>query len=155
MDLHHIRHWINGGRTDLENLVSLCPYHHQVVHDRGYLIAAPPGGGPFAFCRPDGTRLPSCPPLPKPEGSIDAAHDADITPGTIIPPWYGERLDLDHAIWVCFANARTREERERGGDPVHRGRATVYEPADCDELVRQYLEQAPRRFGPTLIPIQV
>jgi len=93
VDLHHIRHWINGGRTDLENLVSLCPWHHQLVHDRGYLIAAPPpgGGGTFAFCRPDGTPLPSCPPLPGPDGPIGQAHDADITPDTIIPGSAGPR----------------------------------------------------------------
>ncbi len=156
VDLHHIRHWGNGGRTDLDNLISLCPYHHKVVHDRGYLIAASPPRG-FSFYRPDGTRLPSCPPLPEPDGSIGAAHDADITPDTIIPPWYGERLDLNHAIWACFANARIREERERGqdGDPADRGRVTIYEPGDCDERYRRYLERAPRRTGPTLIPIQV
>ncbi len=157
VDLHHIQHWIYGGRTDLENLVSLCKYHHMLVHDRGYLIAAPPGGGGFAFYRPDGTPLPCSPPLPEPDGPIDQAHDADITPDTIIPPWYGERLDLDHAIYVCFANARTRDEREQDRDaaPANRTRVTVYEPEDCGELIRQYLEQAPRRTGPALIPIQV
>jgi hypothetical protein len=156
VDLHHIQHWVNGGRTDLDNLISLCPYHHKVVHDRGYLIAASPPGG-FAFYRPDGTPLPSCPPVPGPDGSISQAHDADITPDTIIPPWYGERLDLDHAIYVCFANAKTKEQRERDtdGDPVARGRVTIYEPEDCDERYRQYLERTPRRTGPTLIPIQV
>ncbi len=40
VDLHHIQHRINGGRTSLENLISLCKYHHMLVHDRGYLIAA-------------------------------------------------------------------------------------------------------------------
>ena len=157
VDLHHIRHWINGGRTDLDNLISLCPWHHKIVHDRGYLIAAPSGRGDFAFYRPDGTPVPSSPPLPEPDGPIDQAHDADITPDTIIPPWYGERLDLNHAIWACFANARTRQERERGqdGDPADRDRVTIYEPEDCDERYRQYLEHAPRRTAPTLIPIQV
>ena len=154
-DLHHIQHWASGGRTDLDNLISLCPWHHKVVHDRGYTIAAPPGGGTFTFYRPDGTPLPACPPLPEPDGPIDTAHDADITPDTIIPPWYGERLDLNHAIWACFANARTREERERDPDGPPRGRVTIYEPEDCDERYRQYLEHAPRRSGPTLIPIQV
>ena len=24
-DLHHIQHWVSGGRTDLDNLISLCP----------------------------------------------------------------------------------------------------------------------------------
>ena len=144
-DLHHIQHWINGGRTDLGNLISLCPCHHKVVHDRGYLIAAPPGGGGFAFYRPDGTPLPTSPPLPAPDGGIGAAHDAAITPDTIIPPWYGERLDLHHAIWTCFANARTRQEPEldRDGEPTARGRVTVYEPEDCDERYRQYLERTP------------
>jgi hypothetical protein len=156
VDLHHIQHWVNGGRTDLGNLISLCPYHHKLVHDRGYLIAASPPGG-FAFYRPDGTRLPSSPPLPEPDGPIGQAHDSDITPGTIIPPWYGERLDLDHAIYVCFANARTAQEEQQypPGPADRRAGVTVYEPEDCDALIRQYLEQAPRRTGPTLIPIQV
>ena len=157
VDLHHIQHWINGGPTDLANLISLCPWHHKIVHDRGYTIAARPGGADFAFYRPDGTPLPASPPLPGPDGPIDQAHGADITPDTIIPPWYGERLDLDHAIYICFANARIRQERERDqdGEPAARGRVTVYEPEDCDERYRQYLEHTPRYTGPTLIPIQV
>ena len=157
VDLHHIQFWASGGRTDLANLISLCPWHHKAVHDRGYLIAARPGGGAFAFCRPDGTPVPSSPPLPEPDGSIGETHDADITAETIIPPWYGERLDLDHAIYICLANARTREEREQhqDGDPASRGRVTIYEPEDWPERIRQYEARTPRRFAPVLVPIQV
>ena len=153
-DLHHIQHWINGGRTDLDNLISLCPYHHKVVHDRGYIIAASPPGGVLLLPpgRHPAARLPAA---ARARRRIDTAHDADITPDTIIPPWYGERLDLNHAIWACFANARTREERERDPDGPPRGRVTIYEPEDCDERYRQYLEHAPRYTGPTLIPIPV
>ena len=79
-DLHHIQHWVNGGRTDLDNLISLCPWHHKVVHDRGYTIAAPPGGA-FTFYRPDGTPLPSCPPLPEPDGRIGAGPRRGHHPG--------------------------------------------------------------------------
>jgi hypothetical protein len=104
VDLHHIQYWSHGGRTNLDNLVSLCKYHHLLVHDRGYLIAAA-RDGTFTFYRPDGTALPSSPALPAPDGTIEDCHDADITPETIIPPWYGERLDLDYAIYTCFANA--------------------------------------------------
>jgi len=143
-------HWAHGGRTDLENLLSLCPYHHLLVHDRGYLIAAKPGGT-FAFCRPDGTRLPSCPPLPEPDGPVGQAHDADITPGTIIPPWYGERLDLDHAIYICLANAKNQqdrqEQRDQAGEPADRGRVQVYEPEDWPDRIRQYYENTPRDYG--------
>ncbi|WP_369812731.1 DUF222 domain-containing protein [Kineosporia sp. R_H_3] len=31
-DAHHLRAWEQGGSTDLHNLVSLCPRHHQDVH---------------------------------------------------------------------------------------------------------------------------
>ena len=75
IDLHHIQHWINGGRTSLTNLISLCPYHHKLVHDRGYLITAAPGDT-FAFFRPDGTGIPPSPALPQPDGTIDSCHDA-------------------------------------------------------------------------------
>jgi hypothetical protein len=32
---HHVRHWLDGGRTDLDNLVLLCQAHHHDHHDRG------------------------------------------------------------------------------------------------------------------------
>ena len=104
VDLHHIQHWINGGRTSLKNLISLCKYHHMLIHQRGYLIASAPGGA-FTFHRPDGTLLPASPAPPDLDGTINDCHDAAVTPATIIPAWYGERLDLDYAIHACFANA--------------------------------------------------
>jgi hypothetical protein len=55
-----------------------------------------PAGDPRGV-RPDGSAVPASPPLPRPGGTIGDCHDADITPETIIPPWYGERLDLDYA----------------------------------------------------------
>lgn len=33
---HHVRHWIDGGETNLDNLVLLCGYHHRVVHHNGW-----------------------------------------------------------------------------------------------------------------------
>jgi hypothetical protein len=32
IDIHHIIHWIDGGRTDTWNLVALCPLHHRLHH---------------------------------------------------------------------------------------------------------------------------
>ncbi|MCD7049858.1 HNH endonuclease [Rhodococcus sp. BH2-1] len=29
---HHIKHWADGGPTDLDNLVLLCRYHHTLLH---------------------------------------------------------------------------------------------------------------------------
>ncbi|KQH75780.1 hypothetical protein AO501_32735, partial [Mycobacterium gordonae] len=33
---HHIRHWQDGGPTELHNLVLVCPYHHR-LHHRGLI----------------------------------------------------------------------------------------------------------------------
>ncbi len=33
---HHIRHWEDGGATELANLVLVCPYHHR-LHHRGVI----------------------------------------------------------------------------------------------------------------------
>jgi hypothetical protein len=109
-DIHHIRPWARGGKTRLTNLILICEAHHVIVHELGYLITLVPGGG-FAFTRADGTPVPASPTLPPPSGDISACHDAAITANTITPNWHGEKLDLDHTIWVAFANARLAEEQ--------------------------------------------
>jgi len=38
---HHLRHWEDGGPTELANLVLLCPYHHR-CHHRGVLTVTGP-----------------------------------------------------------------------------------------------------------------
>ncbi|OFB44906.1 hypothetical protein BA059_01910, partial [Mycolicibacterium sp. (ex Dasyatis americana)] len=38
---HHIVHWEDGGRTDLDNLVLVCPYHHRAHHQGGITITGP------------------------------------------------------------------------------------------------------------------
>ncbi|OBJ11237.1 hypothetical protein A5624_14180 [Mycobacterium sp. 1482292.6] len=38
---HHLRHWEDGGPTELANLVLLCPYHHR-LHHRGVITITGP-----------------------------------------------------------------------------------------------------------------
>jgi hypothetical protein len=38
---HHIRHWEDGGATELDNLVLVCPYHHR-AHHRGVITITGP-----------------------------------------------------------------------------------------------------------------
>jgi Domain of unknown function (DUF222)/HNH endonuclease len=38
---HHIRHWEDGGATELPNLVLVCPYHHR-LHHRGVITITGP-----------------------------------------------------------------------------------------------------------------
>jgi hypothetical protein len=42
---HHLRHWLDGGPTDLANLALLCRAHHRAVHEGGW-PAAPTGSSP-------------------------------------------------------------------------------------------------------------
>jgi hypothetical protein len=108
-DAHHIRHWANGGETKLANLISFCKTHHRLVHEKDHIIAATAAG--FAFYTKDGTPVPRSPQLPESPGDITTAHDAVITPTTIIPPHSGEHLNLSLAIWIAFANARIQADR--------------------------------------------
>jgi hypothetical protein len=38
-EAHHLKHWIDGGPTDLSNLASLCAAHHRKVHEEGWRLA--------------------------------------------------------------------------------------------------------------------
>jgi Domain of unknown function (DUF222) len=45
-DGHHIRHWVDGGPTDLANGVLLCGYHHTVIHRGDWVIGMAADGRP-------------------------------------------------------------------------------------------------------------
>jgi Domain of unknown function (DUF222)/HNH endonuclease len=36
--VHHIIHWLDGGRTDIDNLVMLCRAHHNVIHHSEWAV---------------------------------------------------------------------------------------------------------------------
>jgi hypothetical protein len=52
---HHIVWWRHGGRTDLDNLVLICSFHHRLVHEHGWSVKREPDGS-VGWSRPDGTR---------------------------------------------------------------------------------------------------
>jgi hypothetical protein len=54
-EAHHIRWWSRGGRTDLENLVLACTFHHKLVHEYGWSLARDPHNT-VRWYRPDGVR---------------------------------------------------------------------------------------------------
>ncbi|WP_156664460.1 HNH endonuclease signature motif containing protein, partial [Mycobacterium sp. 852002-51057_SCH5723018] len=76
---HHIRHWEDGGPTELFNLVLVCPYHHR-LHHRGLitiagcaddLIVTDSAGQRLragSLARPPNLAPPAVPPWPGPTG---------------------------------------------------------------------------------------
>jgi hypothetical protein len=38
LDAHHVKHWVDGGETSLENTMLLCSRHHKLLHEGGYSI---------------------------------------------------------------------------------------------------------------------
>ena len=76
---HHIKHWEDGGPTELDNLVLVCPYHHRLHHRRLITITGPAdrlvvtdiAGRPLhggSLARPPTTPPPDVPPCPGPTG---------------------------------------------------------------------------------------
>jgi hypothetical protein len=43
---HHIRHWADGGPTDLTNLVLMCAHHHRLLHRSGWEVRIATDGLP-------------------------------------------------------------------------------------------------------------
>ena len=48
---HHIKHWIDGGETDANNLVMLCSRHHALLHDGRYSIRVQTNGRAIFYDR--------------------------------------------------------------------------------------------------------
>ena len=40
----HIVHWADGGPTNLDNLITLCGFHHRLIHRRKWTIRGNPNG---------------------------------------------------------------------------------------------------------------
>ena len=103
-DVHHIKHWAEGGHTRLDNAVLACRHHHRAVHEGGWTVRLGADGRPV-FYRPDGRRLPEVPPSPavphQPATALEQAnHRLGVDPDawTATPDWHGESLDLGLAI---------------------------------------------------------
>lgn len=43
-EAHHLRPWATGGRTDIDDGILLCPWHHHRVHDPTYATDRLPNG---------------------------------------------------------------------------------------------------------------
>jgi hypothetical protein len=106
VDAHHIQHWAHGGRTDLENLVELCQFHHRALHDGRCSIVR--RGGCISFHDRWGKPIPNVPSPPGARGSC-ATHRVRAagvtTHGDLLKPSDGGRMDLQMCVDALGAAA--------------------------------------------------
>ena len=110
VDGHHVKHWAQGGETSLANLVTLCRFHHRLVHE-GQVVIQTLDDGAFRFLRPDGASFDS--PAPGTGDwheliALNGTADIQVTPRTAITSWTGESLDLGIAV-QCLLERRARD----------------------------------------------
>jgi hypothetical protein len=132
VEAHHVAHWIDGGRTDLANLLLLCWRHRHAVHEGGFGISFEHGA--VTVRRPDGTVLESQSLLAEGPGIVEQneALGLQITPESVASQWDGRRLTpellSDTVTGLLWLEDRHRREIE-GADagprmprPAHRRR---------------------------------
>jgi HNH endonuclease len=113
---HHIVHWADGGETKLSNLLTLCGFHHRLIHEGGFGLAMTDDGVPV-FTRPDGRRIPECGSSSRGNFSANALARSNRERGLEIDSktarcrWIGESCDYNQAIeWMQFAEQRARTQ---------------------------------------------
>jgi HNH endonuclease len=101
-EAHHLWHWLDGGPTDLANLVLLCRAHHRAVHEGGWRLQRHPDGGVTAT-----------PPHRRPRTAASPATGSRIAhgrpvsgqgmapdhPGHRASPGHGARTTPGHNAW--------------------------------------------------------
>ena len=115
---HHVRHWAEGGKTSLNNLVLLCPTHHHLVHEGGFDVQRLDDGA-FRFTNPCGVviRPPRRWEMSSPETIVvrNASLGLAVDCETATALWHGERIDYDHALMVTMASWDSGDTRPEAG----------------------------------------
>jgi hypothetical protein len=109
VDGHHIHHWANGGETKLSNLVTLCRFHHHLVHEGGVQIQILDDGA-FRFVKPNGESFDSsC----AQSGSLFCPSPITDHPSRPAQ-WRGDKMDYGLAVQVLFQRERKSRNDSAG-----------------------------------------
>lgn len=133
LEAHHVKHWAAGGRTDMDNLVMLCRFHHLAIHENIAAVASTRTGRTveFSFTRPNGEPLPDDPTerrrmhrgieehqelqvrrrldsISEPSAERQWQwNDQDVE--AVRPLWRGERFDLHYVVAALFSQLAGKE----------------------------------------------
>jgi len=94
VEIHHLQRGEDGGGTDYDNLICLCPHHHDAHHAGVFTIAASHNAViPFTFAARRGWAIHATPPE-----ADDPGRGRPTDAGSYTPP-LGERADYG---WITY-----------------------------------------------------
>ena len=102
---HHIQHWAHGGETSIENLVTICSYHHQLLHEGGYSVQRI-GRSKIRFRTPRGKEISEA--APQVTGTAKALvqdngrQGIHVSAATGHSGWDGTPIDYEHTMFVLM-----------------------------------------------------
>jgi HNH endonuclease/Domain of unknown function (DUF222) len=95
--IHHIIHWEDGGRTDTDNLIAVCPAHHRAVH-RGEITITGNADRHLTIRDQRGRPIGPAPPRPPTMPLADAADQLDLHPN-----WNNRAGERAQWRWLDFS----------------------------------------------------
>jgi hypothetical protein len=103
---HHVDHWANGGATKLGNLITLCYFHHRLVHEGGWDVQVLDDGA-FRFLKPNGESFGDYSPTSGERQKLLSflpvtSHQSLVTPAR----WRGDQMDYGLAVQILFQNEK-------------------------------------------------
>jgi hypothetical protein len=101
VDGHHITHWADGGSTSLDNLVSLCPFHHRLLHEGRFRVVTD-ADGRYTFVHRGGWVLETAALTIEPVAVETLNSEINIDAHTITSRWTGERCDYAVGVEYLF-----------------------------------------------------
>ena len=112
LDAHHIHHWAEGGETSLDNMVTLCRYHHRALHQGQFSVDAnltfrdSRGRQIAAGLRPAWLRRGNRYDDPR-HGNLSIRHYGEnVSAETCITRWNGEQPDYSLAVYHLLNQQR-------------------------------------------------
>lgn len=126
VDGHHIKHWADGGETSLDNLVTLCRFHHRKLHEGEFEVHKHPRtSDAFLFQSSQGQEI-----KPTPD---HAFHDHDVSaetlslePGnpdvsaqTCVTKWLGDKLEVNYVVDLMMDREGVRQGRPSVNPILH------------------------------------
>lgn len=91
---HHVVWWRRGGRTDLDNLLLVCMFHHRLVHEHGWTVTRERDGTTRWF-HPDGRRY-QVGPAPPPEPQLERSGSSQV-----ISANRAKSVSAEHRVSPC------------------------------------------------------